>query len=134
MKKSHYNKNLKSFARDHRNNSTKAEVRLWCDLLRRNQMMGYSFLRQRPVGNFIVDFVCRELQLAIETDGGTHLFEEVIKLDAMKKKWLTENGFSVLRFKDLDVIYNLEWVKNQIEQWIFENHKDLNHPPTQLKH
>ena len=50
MRNNHYNKNLKSFAREHRNFSTKAEIRLWCELLRNKQMMGYPFLRQSGSG------------------------------------------------------------------------------------
>ncbi|RZK00229.1 MAG: DUF559 domain-containing protein [Flavobacterium sp.] len=60
-----YNKKLKPLAKTHRNDSTKAEVRLWCELLRAKQL-GYSFLRQRSIGNFIVDFFCKDLKLIIE--------------------------------------------------------------------
>ena len=71
-----YNPKLKEKARHLRNNSTKAEIRLWL-YLKRRQMMGYDFHRQKPIDNFIVDFFCRELMLAIELDGYTHTFEKV---------------------------------------------------------
>ena len=71
-----YNPKLKEKARHLRNNSTKAEIRLWL-YLKGRQMMGYDFHRQKPIDNFIVDFFCRELMPAIELDGYTHTFEEV---------------------------------------------------------
>ena len=42
----HYNKHLKKFARQHRNDSTKAEIKIWVELQSKKQMLGYSFLRQ----------------------------------------------------------------------------------------
>ena len=81
----YYNKNLKSFARKHRNDSTKAEVKLWSEILSKKKMLGFQFLRQRPIDNFIADFFCKELKLIIETDGITHLDESVIKKDEVKE-------------------------------------------------
>lgn len=72
----YYNKNLKELARKLRKDSTKAEIRLWQELLQNKQMYGYAFLRQRPVMNFIADFMCKELMLIIEVDGYTHHFQE----------------------------------------------------------
>ena len=66
-----YNPILKDLARDLRNNSTLSEVLLW-KYLKGGQMLGYDFDRQKPVDNFIVDFFCNELMLAIEIDGETH--------------------------------------------------------------
>ena len=113
-----YNKRLKPYARDHRNESTKAEVRLWTELLRNKQMLGYSFLRQRPIGKYIADFFSKDLNLAIETDGLTHHDEEVMLKDHQKEKFLVENGYFLLRFNDEDVMNNLDNVKRAIEAWI----------------
>jgi very-short-patch-repair endonuclease len=55
----HYNKRNQPFARELRQNMTKAEVCLWKYALKAGKMKGYSFRRQRPILNFIVDFVCR---------------------------------------------------------------------------
>lgn len=71
-----YNKKLKPLARKLRNNSTPAEIRLWSEILQAKKMEGYSFLRQRPVLNFIADFVCKELKLIIEVDGSSHQGEQ----------------------------------------------------------
>jgi very-short-patch-repair endonuclease len=57
-----YNKELRSFAIKNRNASTKAEIRLWCELLRNKKMMGFQFLRQRPIDNYIADFFCKEIK------------------------------------------------------------------------
>ncbi len=82
-----YNPKLKEKARHLGNNSTKAEIRLWL-YLKVRQMMGYDFHRQKPTDNFIVDFFCRELMLAIELDGYTHTFEEVADRDEKKEQRL----------------------------------------------
>jgi very-short-patch-repair endonuclease len=121
MSNNFYNKNLKSFARGLRNESTKAEVKIWCDLLRRKQMRGYQFLRQRAIGNYITDFFCKELKLVIEIDGITHHHEDTHKKDAQKEIALKELGYSVLRFSDEDVLDNINGVKIVIEEWIREN-------------
>jgi very-short-patch-repair endonuclease len=64
-----YNKNLKAFSRKLRNNSTLGEILLWKQL-RAGSMDGYTFNRQKPLGNYIVDFYCKPLNLVIEVDGG----------------------------------------------------------------
>jgi len=73
---SNYNKNLKEYARKLRKNSTLAEVILWDEVLKRKQLKGYSFLRQRPIDRYIVDFFCKELKLIIELDGTIHYFQK----------------------------------------------------------
>ena len=121
MMNNYYNKNLKPFAREHRNLSTKAEVRLWCELFRNKQMMGYQFLRQRSIDNYIVDFFCKELKLIIETDGISHTWENAEEKDDQRTKKLEELGYVVLRFDDEEVMTNLDYVKEKIEEWIDAN-------------
>jgi len=110
----HYNKSLKTFARAHRNKSTQAEIRMWVEVLSRKQMLGYQFLRQRPIDNFIADFFCKELKLVIETDGYTHQFEETRKKDLKKEQRLHELGFLFIRFRDDEVMNEIERVKEVI--------------------
>lgn len=81
-------------------------------------MLGYSFLRQRIIGNHIVDFYCKELHLAIETDGFTHHFEETKIKDWIKTETLERLGVTLLRFNDDDVMSDLENVRLQIVDWI----------------
>ncbi len=119
----HYNQSLKPFARNLRNDSTKAEVRLWCELLQGKQMLGYTFLRQRPVAEFIADFMQKELKLIIEVDGHTHSFEEVCEKDRLKDRKLKELGFITLRFEDEEAIEHLEAVRMKIEDVIREIEK-----------
>src|SRR5688572_26948580 len=121
MMNNHYNKKLKTFAREHRNHSTKAEVRLWCELLRNKQMMGYPFLRQRSIDNYIVDFFCKELKLVIETDGISHTWEGAEEKDKKRTKELEALGYKVLRFDDNDVMKDIDFVKVTIEDWIKTN-------------
>lgn len=124
----HYNKALKPFARALRNGSTKSEIRLWCELLRNKQMLGYQFLRQRPIDRFIADFMCKDLRLIIELDGITHQDPEVILKDEEKDKTLSELGYSVLRFTDNEVMRDLPNVQRVIENWILtyqENKKQV---------
>ena len=79
-------------------------------------MKGYDFHRQKPIGNYIVDFFCNELMLAIEIDGMSH--DEKIKEDAKRQKQIENFGISFLRFNDLDVKKNMEGVVMAIEEWI----------------
>ena len=70
-----YNPKLKKLARKLRNKSTKSEVLLW-NYLKGRQIKGFDFHRQKPIGNYIVDFYCSELLLAIEIDGESHYGNE----------------------------------------------------------
>lgn len=81
-----YNPNLKSFARSNRKDMTKAETCLWKYLLGSRRLLGYRFNRQRPIGNYIADFMCKELMLIVEVDGLTHQFEEVAENDIRRAK------------------------------------------------
>ena len=113
-----YNKRLKTFARTHRNDSTKAEIRLWCEVLRNSQLFGYPFLRQRPIGNYLADFFCKELKLIIEVDGLSHHFEEVVKADQKREMELVDLGYNILRFNDDEVMNDLPNVIRTLQFWI----------------
>jgi very-short-patch-repair endonuclease len=112
-----YNPKLKEFARKLRKDSTFTEILLW-SYLKGKQMRGYDFDRQRPIDNFIVDFYCKDLQLAIEVDGESHYGN--LDRDEKKDKRLSELGVTVLRFDDLDVRHKLDKVLESIEKWIDE--------------
>lgn len=66
-----YRSDLVEKARELRNNATPPEKRLW-KYISRKQIQGYDFDRQTPIDNYIVDFCCKELRLAIELDGMYH--------------------------------------------------------------
>ena len=116
-KKNHYayNSKLQPFANDLRHRMTKAEACLWKYALRAGIRKGYSFRRQRPVLNFIADFMCKELMLVIEVDGITHTWEETIKKDKIKEERLKEAGFHILRFEDDAVLKHMNWVIEEID-------------------
>lgn len=109
-----YNPKLKENAQELRREMTKAEACLWKYALRAKQMNGYSFNRQRPALNYIADFMCKELKLIIEVDGITHTREEVIKKDIIRQKNLEEAGFTVLRFKDKEILEQIQAVRRVI--------------------
>ncbi len=115
-----YTKYLKSFANENRKQMTKAEACLWKYALRSRQM-GVVFNRQRPVLNYIADFMCKEVKLIIEVDGYTHLLEEVIEKDAIRQRKLEEVGFKVIRFKDEEVLKEI----NKVREVIFETINQL---------
>ena len=81
-------------------------------------MLGYTFLRQRPIGKYIADFFCKELKLVIELDGLTHHDKAVSDKDAVKENYLIENGYSVLRFPDEEVLYEIDNVRRAIENYV----------------
>jgi very-short-patch-repair endonuclease len=121
----HYNKLLSKYASENRSNSTLAEVILWNEVLK-GRKLGYQFLRQRPILNYIADFFSKELQLIIETDGVTHLEDEVKLKDKIKENNLTANNYSVLRFKDEEVVSDIDNVKTILIEWI--NNYEKIHP------
>jgi very-short-patch-repair endonuclease len=111
----HYNKKLKPLAHANRYQMTKAEACLWKYVLSAKKMFGYSFNRQRPIDNFIVDFYCKPLQLAIEVDGISHTFDDVVEKDMLKQQHLEKLGISILRFSDEAVLNDIENVRMKIE-------------------
>ncbi|XZF12813.1 endonuclease domain-containing protein [Chitinophagaceae bacterium MMS25-I14] len=113
-----YNPALKELARQLRNNSTQSEIKLWL-VLRNKQLLGYDFDRQKPLGNYIADFFCYDLMLAIELDGISHIhMEDVIRKDEEKQTWLQEQGITVLRFWDKEVMNDMPNVLRAIEHYI----------------
>ncbi|WP_299284446.1 ABC transporter substrate-binding protein [uncultured Mucilaginibacter sp.] len=131
----HYNKQNKGLARNLRNNSTPAEIRLWSNLLRAKGLCGYSFLRQRPIGNYVADFFCKELQLVIELDGRSHQNEEQAQRDVIRDDKLKELGYTVIRFEDDEVLYGFLNVVRTLEIFVeeFEERKSAGHPPNPLQ-
>jgi very-short-patch-repair endonuclease len=114
-----YNPKLKELAKQLRQNMTFSEVKLWNEI-KNGQLMGYDFDRQRPIGNYIVDFFCKDLQLAIEVDGITHLDEKVMEKDFIRQEDIESYGVSFLRFDALLVVNKVEAAVREIRNWILE--------------
>ena len=107
-------------AKELRGVMTRAEVMLW-QHLRAKQMCGLKFRRQEPMGNFIADFFCAQARLVIELDGGSH--DGRAAHDARRDEVLRNEGFTVLRFTNEQVLHNLSGVLETIENHCaaFEN-------------
>ena len=111
-----YNPKLKEYARQLRNNSTLSEVLLWQKI--KNKALGVQFHRQVPLKEYIVDFYCHELMLAIEIDGDSHLYK--YNYDKKRQGELENLGITFLRFSDFDVKQNMFSVALSLEQIVFE--------------
>jgi len=108
-----YSKNLKNFSRQLRRSSTDAEKLLWSKI-RRKQIKNFQFFRQKPIGNYIADFYCKEAKLVIEIDGGQHYEDMNIENDRIRNRFLEKQGLKVIRFTNLDILKNMESVINKI--------------------
>ncbi|MDC9823128.1 endonuclease domain-containing protein [Devosia sp. ZB163] len=96
-------------ARSLRENSTDAERKLWYRL-RDRQLLGCKFVRQQPVGSYVVDFACRERDLIVELDGGQHGTADGVLADAGRTEVLSQHGYRVVRFWNSDVLTNIDGV------------------------
>ncbi|MGD8800708.1 MAG: DUF559 domain-containing protein [Desulfobacterales bacterium] len=88
-------------ARILRKNMTDAEQAIW-NSVRNRQLGGFKFRRQRPIGPFIVDFVCAEKKIIIEIDGGQHALTQ--EQDDNRSEFLRNRGYRILRFWNSDVL------------------------------
>ena len=111
-----YNPKLKEYARQLRNNSTLSEVLLWQKI--KNKALGVQFHRQVPLKEYIVDFYCHELMLAIEIDGDSHLYK--YNYDKKRQGELENLGITFLRFSDFEVKQNMFSVALTLEQVVLE--------------
>ena len=119
-----YNKSLREFSRDLRSHSTLSEILLW-QKLRASQFRGYALNRQKPLGNYIVDFYCRKTNLVIEIDGGSHDYEEAVVEDGKRQQILEELGVSFLRFSDWEVKNVMAFVLGEIG-YFFDDFDHMN--------
>ena len=108
-----YNPNLKALARNLRENLTDSEQRLWSQL-RRKQILGVQFYRQKPLGNYIADFYAPKVNLVIEIDGSQHLETTQAEHDQQRTVYLEQQGLRILRFTTLEVLQELEAVTETI--------------------
>jgi very-short-patch-repair endonuclease len=105
-----YNPKLKEFAKELRKNSTLSEVLLWLKI--KGKTMGVEFHRQVPIDNFIVDFYCHELMLAIEIDGSSH--DDKQDYDQNRQLILENLGVRFIRFSDIDIKQKMGWVLEEL--------------------
>ena len=91
---------LLSRAKQLRNDKTDAERRFW-NMVRNRSVANFRFVRQMPIDNFIVDFVCRERMLVVELDGSQHAES---RYDERRTGILNGLGYGVLRFWNSEVV------------------------------
>ena len=116
---------LKKPARQLRRDLTDAEQALW-KRVRRKQIKGVQFYRQKPLLNFIVDFYCANAELVIELDGGQHFEPEYLQKDIDRDKALGTIGLRVLRFDNRQVLTEMDSVLAVIDRVVEER---LKNPP-----
>src|SRR5476651_1884472 len=109
-----YNPQLKALARKLRQNMTFGEVLLWNEL-KDDQLWGFDFDRQRCIDNYIVDFYCKDLQLAIEIDGKSHDYAEALIKDEIRQDRLEALGVHFVRFSEADIKYDFVNVMRTLE-------------------
>ena len=109
---------LFELAKDLRRNMTDAEMVLWMHL--KAGVGGLKFRRQHPIGIYIADFYCHKIKLIIEADGGIHDKEEIKQYDAERDRCLQEMGNTVLRFRNHDIMKNIEMVLDEINSKVEE--------------
>ena len=112
-----YNPKLKALARKLRKEMTFGEVLLWNEL-KEDKLWGFDFDRQRCIDNYIVDFYCKDLMLAIEIDGMSHRHEEAFLSDEIIQKKLEGFGITFLRFAEAEVKNDIVNVLRTIEAGI----------------
>jgi len=110
-----YNSSLKTNVKKLRQNATVAEKKLWYEFLRGHR---HRFVRQKAIGDYIIDFYCQKLKLGIEIDGGTHLGNKDEEYDKKRTYELSQLGIEIIRFWNNDVLKGLGEVENIIENKI----------------
>jgi len=104
---------LRQYAREMRKAPSDAEARLWY-FLRDRRFLGYKFRRQKPIGQYIVDFICVECGLVIELDGGQHAEPQHKEEDCRRTAYLESLGLQVMRFWNEEVLRETEMVLERI--------------------
>lgn len=115
-----YNPALRDAARDLRKHQTEAETVLWARL-RRKQLCGVQFYRQKPLGGFIADFYCAAAKLVVELDGMHHTEGNQIAYDQERTLQLEALGLRVIRFSNQAILQNIDGVLAQIRRYLEEN-------------
>ncbi len=107
------------FAKTLRAGMTDAERKLWY-YLRANRFEGIKFIRQKPIGPYVVDFCCYGGKLVVELDGGQHY--QQIERDTRRTAFLIKEGYRVIRFSDTDALKNTIAVLEQIRRALYDRH------------
>ena len=110
-----YRSYLKKYSRNLRQSMTEAECLLWSKV-RRKQIFGVQFYRQKPLGFFIVDFYAPKVQLIVEVDGGHHFEPKQRKEDAKRDAYFFEMNLKVLRYDNYELLTSVDEVVQDIAE------------------
>ena len=102
------NESLKKYAVEMRKNQTDEEKKVWYQILKGRTP---KFHRQRIIGNYIVDFYCPQLRLAIEIDGYQHFYKENINYENKRTEYIESQDIYILRFENTEVNKDIEYVR-----------------------
>jgi len=112
-----YNKSSeKNKRRILRSNMPKAEVILWSKL-KGKALNDYKFRRQYSVKNFVLDFYCPKLKLAIEVDGKSHFADDAQLRDEERQRIIESFGITFIRFTNREIYENVEGVLERIIEY-----------------
>ena len=114
-----YNPKLKQLARKLRKDMTFGEVLLW-NVLKGDKLWGFDFDRQRCIDNYIVDFYCKDLMLAIEVDGSYHNWEETFAKDEERQDRIESFRIEIVRFSEVEMKSDMINVVRTIKAKIIE--------------
>ena len=103
----------KQLARKLRSEATPEENKLWYDFLSKYPV---RFLRQRPIGRYIVDFYCPSRKIAIEIDGKQHEKEDIMEYDRIRTEFLSAIGIAVMRFTNNEINTCFKFVRDTIQE------------------
>lgn len=92
-----------------RKKPTEAEQVLW-KYTRKYRSGGFVFRRQHPIDFFIADFYCHKVKLVIEVDGEIHADVNVREYDENRSGELEKFGITVIRFRNEEILNNIEHV------------------------
>ena len=109
---------LKGYAKQNRKHPTQAEDVIWTYL--KCNALGVPFRRQHIIGDYIADFFCLPARLIIEIDGGYHTLPECAVSDAIRTQWLESMGYRLIRFKNEEVICDIERVLEDIKKSVYD--------------
>ncbi len=111
---------LKDTRKSLRKKQTKPEDIFW-NKVRAKNFYGLKFRRQHSIWRYVLDFYCNEFKLWVEIDWDNHFEENTIQYDKIRTEFLKSNWIKVVRFTNLDIMNNIEWVlidlKNKIVLW-----------------
>lgn len=115
----------KDFRKELRNNATIDEKILW-DKLKGSKFLDLKFRGQYSVDKFILDFYCPKLKFGIAVDGSSHNQVDSEEKDERRTKYLESEGIKIIRFKDYEIIENVDKVLIDLKTSI-ENLKQVTH-------